>query len=256
MRELRRVFANRGLSKEGVNQMISGVQGLIKKAISFKETRCTIISDKPEALEAAKKTIIKHRKMLEAYTKTHPSFLYSLNPVAADDGPEVAKLMASASAKAGVGPMAAVAGVLADLAVEAMLSFEPKMAVVENGGEVSATSKTPVDVALLAGDSPLSGRVGFRVEKFPVGIATSSGVYGHALSFGEAEAVTVFSEKAGLADAAATAICNIVKGDPDQAIRKGLEKALSIEGVEGVLIIYKGKVALAGDIPKIISIVK
>ena len=256
MRGLRRVFTKRGLSKEGVNQMISGFQGLVKKSIRFKETRCTIISDKPEAVEAAEKTIIKHRKLLEAYIKTHPRFLHSLNPVAAADGPDVAKLMASASAKAGVGPMAAVAGVLADLAVEAMLSCEPKMAVVENGGEISAASTAPIDVALLAGDSPLSGHMGFRVEKFPAGIATSSGVYGHALSFGEAEAVTVFSQKAGLADAAATAICNIVKGDPDQALRKGVEKALSIEGVEGVLIIYKGKVALAGDIPKIISIMK
>jgi ApbE superfamily uncharacterized protein (UPF0280 family) len=236
--------------------MISGVQGLIKKAISFRETKCTIISDKPEAVEAAEKTIIKHRKLLEAYIKTHPKFLYSLNPVAADDGPDVAKLMASASAKAGVGPMAAVAGVLADLAVEAMLSYEPKMAVVENGGEVSAASMTPINVALLAGDSPLSGRIGFRVEKFPAGIATSSGINGHALSFGEAEAVTVFSEKAGLADAAVTAICNVVIGEPDQAIKKGIEKALSIEGVGGVLILYKGKVALAGEIPKIINIVK
>jgi ApbE superfamily uncharacterized protein (UPF0280 family) len=137
-----------------------------------------------------------------------------------------------------------------------MLSCEAKIAVVENGGEVSAVSATPVDVALLAGDSPLSGCIGFRVEKFPVGIATSSGVYGHALSFGEAETVTVFSRKAGLADAAATAICNNVKGDPDQAIRNGIEKALSIEGVGGVLIIYKGKVAVAGEIPKILSIMK
>jgi len=250
------VFAKLGLSKEGFNQMISSVQGLFKKSIRFKETRCTIISDKPEAVEIAEKTIVRHRKLLEAYVKTHPRFLNSLNPVAADDGPEVAKQMASASAKAGVGPMAAVAGVLADLAVEAMLSCEAEVAVVENGGEISAASTTPVDVALLAGDSPLSGRLGFRIEKFPVGIATSSGVYGHALSFGEAEAVTVFSQKAGLADAAATAICNIVKGDPEQAIQKGVEKALSIEGVEGVMIIYKGKVALAGDIPKIISIMK
>jgi ApbE superfamily uncharacterized protein (UPF0280 family) len=236
--------------------MISGFQGLVEKTISFKETRCTIISDKPEAVEAAEKTIIKHRKLLEAYIKTHPRFLYSLNPVDADDGPGVAKLMALVSAKVGVGPMAAVAGVLADLAVEAMLGCGAKMAVVENGGEISAASTTPIDVALLAGDSPLSGQIGFRVEKFPAGIATSSGVYGHALSFGEAEAVTVFSQKAGLADAAATAICNIVKGDPDQAIRKGVEKALSIKNVRGVLIIYKGKVAFAGDIPKIISIVK
>lgn len=235
--------------------MISSVRNMVKRTFCMKETVCTIITDKYEAVKVAEETIAYHRKLLESYIKTHASFLHSLKPLKIDDGPEIVKLMASASAKAGVGPMASVAGALADLAVEAMLSCGAKTAIVENGGEVAASSETPVDVALLAGDSLLSGRLGFRVESFPVGIATSSGVYGHALSFGEAEAVTVFAKNASLADAAATAICNVVRGkNPNYAIRKGLRKAWSIEGVKGVLIIYKGKVALAGEIPKLINL--
>jgi ApbE superfamily uncharacterized protein (UPF0280 family) len=153
--------------------------------------------------------------------------------------------------------MASVAGALADLAVEAMLSVGAKTAIIENGGEVAAVSETPVDVALLAGDSPLSGRLGFRIEKFPRGIATSSGVYGHALSFGEAESVTIFAGNASLADAAATAVCNVVRGsNVDQAIRKGVKKAFHIKEVEGIFIIYKGKVALAGNIPKLVYLQK
>lgn len=232
------------------------IKKLFKHTFSVKETKCTIITDKSELLKTAQKTIIHHRSQLESYIKTHPSFLYSLKPLEIDDGPEIVKLMASNSAKAGVGPMASVAGALSDIVVNEMLRCGARMVVVENGGEISAFSENAIDVALLTGDSPLSGKVGFRIEKFPMGIATSSGVYGHALSFGEAEAVTIFSKTACLADAAATAVCNVVKGeDPDNAIRSGIEKAQSIKGVEGVLIIYKGKVAFAGEIPRFISIV-
>lgn len=236
--------------------MRNPVKTLVKKKFSFKESICTIITDKYEAIKVAEEAIIYHRKQLESYIRTHAGFLYSLKPLKIVDGPEIVRLMASASMKAGVGPMASVAGALADLAVEAMLAYGAKTAVVENGGEVAAVSEAPVDVALFAGDSPLSGRLGFRVENFPVGMATSSGVYGHALSFGEADAVTVFAKNASLADASATAVCNVVRGDPGKAIRSGVKKAWSIEGVEGVFIIYKGKVALAGKVPKLISLWK
>ncbi|MEM3566583.1 MAG: UPF0280 family protein [Candidatus Bathyarchaeia archaeon] len=236
--------------------MIISAKGLFKKKFSAKETECTVITDKHEAVKVAEETITYHRRQLESYIKTHVSFLYSLKPLEIADGPEIVRLMASASAKAGVGPMASVAGALADLAVKEMLAWGAEIAIVENGGEVSAVSETPLDVALLVGDSPLSGRIGFRVEKSPIGIATSSGVYGHALSFGEAEAVTIFAKNACLADAAATAVCNVVRGEPDQAIKSALKKAWSIEGVEGVLIIYRGKIALAGEVPKLISLWK
>jgi hypothetical protein len=88
-------------------------------------------------------------------------------------------------------------------------------------------------------------------------VATSSGVFSHALSFGEAEAVTLFAKNAGLADAAATAVGNLIVGDdPQKAVENGINKALSIEGVNGVFIIYKGTVGTAGQIPKIIKIIK
>jgi len=151
--------------------------------------------------------------------------------------------------------MAAVAGVLADLAVKDMVLAGSKIAVVENGGEVSAVSNKPVDVALLAGDSLLSKQIGFRLEKFPTGIATSSGLFSHALSFGEAEAVTIFSTNAGLADAAATAVGNLIKGkDWRRAVERGIEEALSIDGVRGVFIVYRGIVGKAGEVAKMIKI--
>ncbi|MEM2936043.1 MAG: UPF0280 family protein [Candidatus Bathyarchaeia archaeon] len=229
-------------------------KGLFREAFEFKETRGVIISDSRSAIEAAIASIKNHREKLEKYIREHPKFLYSLQPVQADDGPPVARLMAEAAEKADVGPMAAVAGVLADLAVEAMLLKGTHVAVVENGGEASAVSDRPIDIALSAGDHPLSRKIGFRLENFPMGVATSSGVFSHALSFGDAEAVTIFAKNAGLADAA-TAVGNVVKGnDPRKAVERGINKALSIEGVRGAFIMYKGIIGRGGQVPKIIGI--
>ena len=228
---------------------------LFKDAFQLKESQCTVIADKPEGIQAAKNSIKHHRRRLETYIRTNPKFFHSLEPVPVPSKPLVAKLMAEAAEKANVGPMAAVAGVLADLAVKGMLRASCEVAVVENGGEISAMANLPLDVAVAAGDEPLSKRFGFRLTEFPIGIATSSGRFSHALSFGDAEAATVFCKNAGLADAAATAVCNVVKGENCQAaIQAGISKALSIQGVEGVLVIYKGSTGTAGKIPQIIKV--
>jgi len=230
-------------------------KNLFKRDFQFKETNCTIIADHESAINTAVSSIKHHRKQLERYIQTRPKFLYSLQPVPVDKGPRIVRLMAKASEKANVGPMAAVAGVLADLAVEDMTLAGSEVAVVENGGEVSAISNQPIDIALSAGDSPLSKQIGFRLEKFPIGVATSSGLFSHALSFGEAEAVTVFAVNAGVADAAATAIGNLIKGDDCRgAVEWGIREALGIEGVRGVFILYRGIVGRAGQIPQLIKV--
>ena len=231
------------------------MKNLIREAFSLKESQCTIIADKPEGIRAAKDSLKRHRRRLEAYIKTNPKFLHTLEPVPVLTKPLVAKLMAEAAEKANVGPMAAVAGVLADLAVKDMLRAGCEVAVVENGGEISAASNVPIDVAVAAGDEPLSKRFGFRLTEFPIGVATSSGRFSHALSFGDADAATVFCKNAGLADAAATAVCNMVKGEDCQvAVQQGINRALSIQGVEGVLILFRGFTGTAGKIPKIIKV--
>ncbi|MEM2103306.1 MAG: UPF0280 family protein [Candidatus Bathyarchaeia archaeon] len=230
-------------------------KGLFKKKFQLKETACTIISDSEHFIDVATATIEHCRKQLEEYLQKHPKFLYSLEPIHVEDGPKVVKLMAEYAERAGVGPMAAVAGVLADLAVEKMVSSGSKVAVVENGGEVSAYSNQPIYVALLAGDNPLSKNFGFKLDNFPIGAATSSGMFSHALSFGQADAVTVFASNAGLADAAATAAGNIVKGNNRcDAVKSGVELAMSIEGVKGVLVIYRDLIGTGGYIPKLIKI--
>lgn len=230
-------------------------RNLFKEHFRYKETNCTIIADSEKAISTAVSSIRYHRNQLEEYIEDHEIFLSSLRPVPTSNGPLVAKLMVDATEKANVGPMAAVAGVLADLAVKDMILGGNEVAVVENGGEVSAVSNTPIDVALSAGDSLLSRTFGFRLNDSPIGLATSSGLFSHALSFGEAEAATVFSKSAGLADAAATAVGNQVKGEDCRlAIERGIEKALSIQGIDGVVIVYRGMVGIAGRVPQIIKV--
>jgi ApbE superfamily uncharacterized protein (UPF0280 family) len=231
------------------------IKKFFREAFRYKETRCTIIADRKIGIQKAAESIKHNRKELEEYGQAHPKFLYTLEPIPAPAEPLVAELMGVAAEKANVGPMASVAGVLADLAVKDMIRVGCEVAVVENGGEISAISNTPIDMALAAGDSPLSKRFGFRLTNFPVGIATSSGRFSHALSFGDAEAATVFCRNAGLADAAATAVGNVVKGEDCQAaIQAGISKALSIQGVEGVLIIYKDLTGTAGKTQQIIKV--
>jgi ApbE superfamily uncharacterized protein (UPF0280 family) len=228
---------------------------LFKKAFEYKDSKGTILADRESALKTAVESIQRNRNQLETYIDAHPKFEYTLKPYPPPAEPQVARLMAQAAEKAGVGPMAAVAGVLADLAVKDMLAEGCKVAVVEDGGEVSAVSDAPIDIAVALGDEPLSRRFGFRLTEFPLGIATSSGRFSHAFSFGDAEAATVFAADAGLADAAATAICNVVRGeDWKAAIDCGINAGKSIAGVRGIMIIYRGNVGTWGKIPEIIKI--
>jgi hypothetical protein len=227
---------------------------LIKEAFTYKDSVCTIICDTQNGIDAAKESIKQNRQTLETYIRLNQKFFYTFDPIPIPKEPLIANLMAQAAQKANVGPMAAVAGVIADLAVDDMLKRGCKVAVVEDGGEISASSDRPIDVALAAGNEPLSKRFGFRLTQFPIGVATSSGRFSHAFSFGDAEAATVFCKNAGLADAAATAVGNVVKGEVQDGIEAGIKRALSIEGVEGVMILYKGQVGTAGKIPEIIKI--
>jgi ApbE superfamily uncharacterized protein (UPF0280 family) len=163
-----------------------------KEQIAYKETQCTLISDLEKGIQVAKESIKRNRAQLEEFVKENPKFVWTLKPYPPPEAPLVANLMAKAGQKACVGPMAAVAGVLADLAVKDMVTCGCGVAVVEDGGEISAVSNVPIDVAFVAGDESLSKQFGFRLAEFPFGVATSSGRFSHALSFGDAEAATIF----------------------------------------------------------------
>lgn len=192
--------------------------------------------------------LLEGRFRVEGYIEENPSFATTLVPWKADlVAPGIVAEMISASAAAGVGPMAAVAGALAEY-VGRGLSSHSKRVIVENGGDIYIRTHRPVTVAVLAGDSPLSGRFGIKIfpEKTPLGVCSSSGRVGHSLSRGKAHAACVISRSTSLADAAATALGNMVSeaGDLERAAASMAE----IDGVAGVVVIAGGKMAVWGDV--------
>ena len=178
----------------------------------------------------------------------HPAFLTSLEPLPVDeDAPRIVKAMTEATARVGIGPMASVAGAIAELVGNELLAFSPEI-IVENGGDIYLKSSEKRIVGIYAGKSPLTGKIGLEIngEDTPLGICTSSGTVGHSLSYGKADAVIVLSKSATLADAAATAIGNLIKQPGD--FPSGIELAKGIEGLKGLVIIKDDNMGVWGEV--------
>lgn len=204
--------------------------------VGVKETDLFIHA--PAELEpAALDLTLACRLHIEEYLRRHPGFADSLIPVPEDRlAPAVVREMIDAGRKAGVGPMAAVAGAVAESVGRGLLEGSPDI-IVENGGDIFIRTDEPLTVAVFAGNSPLSMKVGLKIDGSGpgAGVCTSSGTIGHSLSFGSADAVCVVSSSCALADASATAVGNLVRSAAD--IHRALDFGKRIPGVEGVLII-------------------
>lgn len=197
-----------------------------------------------EALSAVRK----YRAQIEKYIEEHPDFKASLVPVPASaDAPYIVAEMCTAGYAAGVGPMASVAGALAQMVGEELLKQTDEI-IVENGGDIYIKTNSIRRTGIFAGNSPLSGKVSIEIfpEDTPLGICTSSGTVGPSVSFGKADAAVITAKSAFLSDAAATALGNLVKSEAD--IVSALEIALSIQGVEGALVIIGDKMGVMGNI--------
>jgi len=223
----------------------------------IKQSNLLVLSESRRAIRAALTSALQHRIALESYVRTHPNFELALDPIVIDrDAPRIVQLAAGAAEVAGVGPMAAIPGSLAELAVEAMLSTGSKINLVENGGEIAAASISPLTVGIYAGRSLFSGQVGFLLSPldFPIGIATSSASVSHALNFGQADAAVVVADTGSMADAVAKAACNAVRGDDCEAsVQSGLEAVERIGHVRGALIIRGSFIGMVGKLPKLVK---
>lgn len=196
----------------------------------------------------ALKIVIRQRNALKKYIEHHPLFLTTLQPFPVEENaPAIVKVMSEAGTKAGVGPMAAVAGAIADFAGAGLSDYSPDV-IVENGGDIYIKSLHSRVVGIFAGNSPLTGKIGVEVKSkgIPLGVSTSSGTVGHSLSFGKADAVVVLAESAALSDAVATAVGNLIK-EPEN-IPDGIEFARSIECVKGAIIIIGDKMGAWGEV--------
>lgn len=202
-----------------------------------------------EKLKSRLEQFISYRRhQIESYLEVDPLLLTTLEPfLPANDAPEILKVMARAGNLAGVGPMAAVAGAMAQETGTFLLDLSEEV-IVENGGDIFIKVSEPVNIGIYAGDSPLSGKLALRVnpEQTPIGVCTSSGTVGPSLSFGKADAAIALSQSTPLADAVATALGNRVQG-PGK-LENALEFARRIEGITGALLICGDQIAVWGDI--------
>ena len=198
--------------------------------------------------DLAKDLVLQYRAFVEAYIKIHPEFGTTLVPWRMQGpAPKIIADMAKAGERSGVGPMAAIAGAISEYVGRDLLAHTDEV-IVENGGDVFIKCNEPVSVGVYAGKSPLSLRIGLRVDSShkPLAVCTSSGTVGHSLSLGRTDAVSIVSESCALADAAATAIGNQVHTKAD--IQAAIEYGQNIEGVQGILIILDDELGMWGDL--------
>ena len=215
--------------------------------VRVKETDLLIRSSSLEK-ERALNTVHSLRKGLEDYIHAHPRFRETLVPWPEDPfAPSLVKDMIMAGTIAGVGPMAAVAGAIAQRVGEMLLPRCSEV-IVENGGDIYLKTERPVLVGIFAGTSLVSGKLAVRIQpaQTPLGICTSSATVGPSKSFGKADAVTILAKSAALADALATSLANQVKSPAD--IPAVLEKAKEFTGLSGIVIVVKDQLGAWGEI--------
>ena len=220
---------------------------LINFEVMVRETDL-LVRAKKDLTRETRESVLKYRHQLETYMAARPEFQKSLVPIQDDAlAPEIVREMIRTSLLAGVGPMAAVAGAMAEFVSKDLLPFSDEV-IVENGGDLYLVTAKERTVGIYAGSSPLSLKVGILVapEDSPLGICTSSGTVGPSLSFGKADAICILSKSAALADASATAVGNLVREKKD--MESGLERARSIEGVLGCLLILADRMGVWGNV--------
>ncbi len=248
------------------------VNRITRERITIGETDLILKTDLKE--HELPNFILKRRFELKSYIRRHPDFLTSYEPVIvgnpndksrkssskkthSDKPPLIVSLMARAGRKAEVGPMAAVAGTISQLSMGFMVENGADYVIVDNGGDVALKTDQNVIVGLYAGESSLSGELGFKIKfkKTPMGICTSSGTIGHSISFGRSDSVTVFADEASTADALATSIGNAALGEKDHdAVQSSLERAEDFrKSMRGVLVVVGESAGTLGNIPKLVQ---
>jgi ApbE superfamily uncharacterized protein (UPF0280 family) len=212
---------------------------LIPYRVVVKETDLMVYSE-TKLINETKELVLEQRGYVEAFINSHPEFATALVPWPFDGpAPGIIVNMLNAARNAGVGPMAAIAGAIAEQVGHGLLKRTDQV-MVENGGDVFIKMSSPVTVGIFAGKSPLSLRIGLRLK------TVSKPHIGHSLSFGKADAVCVVADSCANADAAATSIGNLIgsPADIESAIKAGRNMAELI----GIVVILGEKIGMWGDL--------
>lgn len=222
-------------------------KGLIAFEVRHKETDLHVQANSDMSQQVSQ-WVIELRMQIEDYIRRNPLFLTSYSPLSYDDlAPPVVRAMLEAALAANVGPMAAVAGAIAEEIGNRCLKAGSQEVIVENGGDDFVFVKNDLNMAIFAGDSPFSMRIGIKIPGgVPMGVCTSSGTIGHSKSLGKADTVTILAESSALADAAATAIGNLIRDERD--LNMAVKHINQIDGVVGGVIIKGRHMGAAGAV--------
>lgn len=225
---------------------------IVRRQLRVKETCATVIAEE-RFMELALRTIVAARADIESAIAGQPHFLTALEPLPIDmAAPALARRMAAAAALAGVGPMAAVAGAIAQVTVEALVDAGARHVIVDNGGDVVMRIDRPVTIGIFTGPSSIRD-IALRLEPRPgiFSVCTSSGTVGHSLSFGRADAATVVAAGGCLADAMATALGNRVREASEEAVGQAIRASLA-DGIEGLLVVAGDHLGMGGVLPPLV----
>ncbi len=203
-----------------------------------------------EIRKSAKTCVSDLRKVLKDYIDVNPDFLSSHKALAFDDNePAIIKEMKIAAIGANTGPMAAVAGITA---MNTLINLDEKFnigeIVIENGGDIAIKIEDPIVVDPFAGKNKYFGNLGIEISNFKekLAICSSSGIFGHSLSYGKADLVVTVSRNAALADAWATSLANDIqiKRDVEKVTRILPSEIIAVMAVKDDKMAYRGPFSL------------
>jgi hypothetical protein len=220
---------------------------LISFRVLIKETDL-LVSSSRDLTQQTRDRVYHYRRQLEDYIRSKSDFLSTLLPYPEDPfAPEIIREMISVTRMFGVGPMAAVAGAIAQFVGSDLLSHAEEV-IVENGGDIFVKTKRPTTVSIFAGTSRLSNKLGLIIhpEEMPTGICTSSATVGHSLSLGAADAVCIVAKSASMADAAATALGNRITNR--SKLKSVVESMREFKDIKGGVVIIGKTMATWGEI--------
>jgi len=214
--------------------------------ITILESDLQIYTDKAlqEPIESELRNI---RAIIEAYIKSYPEFNISFKPVKINaNDPPIIKHMKEASKKLGVGPMATVAGAVGHYLGQKFYQ-QTKELIIENGGDLYVYSTKDKTILLHGGSEATVKNLSIKLDKvnLPIGVCTSSGKVGHSKSFGNSDAITVLAKDTLIADAAATALGNLLKHKAD--INDVLQYSKTFKELEGVIAIVDDHMGAWGN---------
>lgn len=219
---------------------------LVSFRVKIQESDLYVLAEK-ELKQETERLVSFYRSQIENYILIDPLFKITLEPhKIKENAPQIVKEMAFWSGKAGVGPMASVAGAISEFVGKELLNYTHQV-IIENGGDIFISTKKERRVAIFAGESPWSNKIGILIPpNSTLGICTSSGTVGPSLSFGKADAVVIVSISSLFSDALATAIGNIIKKPED--IELGLEFASKFSEVMEVVIVVGNHLGVWGSL--------